>query len=67
LVQRYIYLNPTYSIVLMDTRNYSFFDYEYDVYGKWGYVRTDFILQSIGQVTFKNLEMWNCRLVYIYE
>jgi len=67
LVQRYIYLNPIYSIVLIDTSNHSFYDYENDVYGKWGYFGTEFILKSIGRFTFKNPEMWNCKVVHIYE
>ena len=67
MVQRFVYLNPIYSIVLMDTRDNSFYDYEYKVYGKWGYVGTDYILRSIKQFGFGSLEMWNCRLVYIYE
>lgn len=67
LIQRYIYLNPIYSIVLLDTRNNSFYDYEAKVYGKWGYVGAEYILQSIGQFGFKDLEMWNCKLVHIYK
>ncbi len=67
LVQRYIYLNPIYSIVLVDTRDYSFYDYENKVYGKWGYVGTEYILQSIERFRFGVLEMWNCKLVHIYE
>lgn len=67
LIQRYIYLNPVYSIVIIDTRNYSFYDYEEKVYGKWGYVGAEYILQSIRQFGFKDLEMWNCKLVHIYE
>jgi len=67
LVQRYIYLNPIYSIVLIDTSNHSFYDYENDVYGKWGYVGKEFILKSIRRFTFKNPERWNCKVVHIYK
>ncbi len=67
LVQRYTYLNPIYSMVLLDTSNHSFCDYENDVYGKWGYVGTEYILKSIKRFRFHVLERWNLKLVHIYD